>query len=205
MSRKRTNRKLCLSFSQNFQIDQAGTVCSRQNTRMKDYPKKLETVANVTIILFAVLFGAALVNRYFAPTSASRNSNTPQLELNSKFALDKVDWSSNKKNLVLAFSTSCGYCLASVDFYKQIAHLSKANGDMRLIVVSSQPKIEVKAFFDERELEIDEVIQTHLTELSINGTPTLVLVDSHGLVQKLLVGRLPLEREKEVLEALVSG
>lgn len=169
---------------------------------MKEYPRKLEMVANVTIILFAVLFGAILINKYFVSVPDSRNSNAPQLETGTKLNLGKVDWSSHKTNVVLAFSTTCSYCLASVDFYKQILQIRNANEDIRLIVVSSQPQNEVEEFLDRRELEVDQVIQVTLSDLSINGTPTLISVDSNGLVQNFWVGRLPPDREQEVLAAL---
>lgn len=169
---------------------------------MKNVHKKLELITNVAIIIVSVLFATVLVSRFFNVEKSSDVSAQSQIEANTKFEMTGVDWTSHEKNVVLAFSTKCRFCIESVDFYRQLSAKIGGSGGERLIIVSPQPKDEISKFFEKAGIAVGEIIQTQLSDVSINGTPTLVLVNREGIVQKVWVGRLPPDGEAEVAASL---
>jgi hypothetical protein len=51
---------------------------------------------------------------------------------------------------------------------------------------------------------VDEVRQATLTEIEINGTPTLLLLDRSGRVKHVWLGKLPSEKESDVVTTLTQ-
>jgi len=169
---------------------------------MKDIHKKLESLTNVAIIVIAILFGTVLVSKYVLSDHAAATPKLNGIAANKKFNLREIDWSKSEKNLVVAFSTNCRFCIESTAFYEQMANRKAERSKVRLIVVSPQPVDEVQRFFRERRITIDEFVQAPLSDISVNGTPTLVLVDREGLVKDSWVGKLPPDVEKALLSKL---
>ncbi len=169
---------------------------------MAEIHKLLESAANVAIIVVALLFGAALTTKYFATSPNQEVPNRNGVEKNAKFLLSDIDWSTHEKNLVLAFSTKCRFCIESVNLYQELAQKRTQSGNFRMIVVSPEPPNEIKSFFDKHNIQIDNFVQTQLSDLSISGTPTLVLVDKNGIVQNTWRGKLPPAGESELIGAL---
>jgi hypothetical protein len=84
-------------------------------------------------------------------------------------------------------------------FYQQLA---KTHGGTRLIAVLSQPVDEGKRYLGTLGVSVDEVKQASLDFINVRGTPTLLLVNSDGVVVKTWVGKLPAEQEAEVLSKI---
>lgn len=169
---------------------------------MEKVYKKLELVTNVTIIVVALFFAVVLASRFIAADTTKDKSAAQQNLENTRFNLDQVNWAVNEKNLVLAFSTTCRFCLESTSFYKQLTEKVKGQASIKMIAVTPQPTDEVKELFAKQNILVEDVIQTRLSDVSINGTPTLLLIDKNGVVQKVWVGRLSPESEAEVMAAL---
>jgi hypothetical protein len=54
-------------------------------------------------------------------------------------------------------------------------------------------------------VQVDEVKHANFQSLQIGGTPTLLLVDSNGIVQKVWLGKLSETKEKEVMDQSRRG
>ncbi len=169
---------------------------------MTDIHKKLESITNVAIIVVAVLFGTTMASKYFAVGPEIVKPQPQTIAPNTKFNLKEADWSTTDRTLVLAFSTTCRFCIESAGFYKNLAAKVATRHDLKMMVVSPQPLDDVKKFFSEREIQINDFVHAKLSDISVNGTPTLVLVDRDGLVKESWVGRLPPDGEKELLSKL---
>lgn len=165
---------------------------------MANIAKKVEVGANIGIIIAVVMIGVLFVRNY----TGKQQPASHQIPIGTKFALQDVNWKANEKNLVFALSTSCHFCSASADFYRQIAQAKAKN--VRTIAVFPQPLAEAQEYTKKMGIEFDEVRQANLTSLEVNGTPTLLIIDNGGLVRNVWVGKLPTQKEKEVLAKVGS-
>lgn len=159
--------------------------------------KKIELVANLAIIVVACLLATVLVKNYVVNkhtervnTNASQPSNSPTVS-----SLD-IDWRQNKQTLLLAVSSTCHFCTESAPFYQQLA---KSSGRTRLIALLPQPINEGKKYLEGLGVTVDEVRQATLSSINVNGTPTLLLVDSNGVVIKTWIGKLAVAQQEDVL------
>jgi len=177
--------------------------------------KKVELAANVGIIVVAVLGSADLIRHLVprppaqpvsaavAPTDRAARpataSSTP-LSAGARIALPGVDWSRHDKTFVLVLSTGCHFCLDSGPFYKRLsAEIHKHAGTIGTVAVFPQPVDEARRFLAGFDVAVDSVLQAPLPSTGARGTPTLVVVDKTGTIEKVWIGRLPPQRENDVL------
>lgn len=161
--------------------------------------KKLEIGANVAIVIVAVLIAIMFLRNSTGNNSGPQHTISPGMQ----FALKNVDWRANQKNLVMAVSTTCHYCTESAAFYRRVVAECKQRG-VRTVAVLPQSPAEAEAYLKGEGVAVDEVRQAVLPDLEINGTPTLLIVDQSGRVKSVWPGKLPAERENEVLAKLTN-
>lgn len=163
--------------------------------------KKIELAANVAIIVVACLLATVLVKNYLVTrhTEQARNSQSQPLKNPTVSGLD-IDWRQSKQTLLLAVSSTCHFCTESAPFYKQLA---RERGRTRLIALLPQPIDEGKRYLEGLGVTVDEIRQTPLSSINVNGTPTLMLVDRDGVVIKTWVGRLAEEQQADVLSKVL--
>jgi thioredoxin-related protein len=173
--------------------------------------KKIELAANVAIIAVACLLAIVLIKNHLftgaranEPANTKQSSNQPVLSENQigkgthLSSLD-VDWKQSKQTLVLAISNTCHFCTDSAPFYQALV---KAKKDARVVAVLPQPVEEGRAYLEKLGVSVDEIRQLPLDKIGVRGTPTLILVDTSGTVKDLWVGRLPPEKETDVMNRL---
>jgi thioredoxin-related protein len=163
--------------------------------------KKIETLANVAIIVVALVLAGVLVKRYLLPgeTPASPPPAAAQIQPGTQITLADVDWAKSDQTLLLVLSDTCHFCTDSAGFYKRIVQEKSARGGARLIAVLPQDVEKGKAYLDKLGVSVDEVKQASLAAVGVRGTPTLILVDKAGKAVNSWVGQLPVEKEAEVL------
>lgn len=167
---------------------------------MKNFSEKVQTAANIAIILVAILLGGVLVKPYIFPAAAMKSAPTGEtIKLGTKLPLTDVDWNKSEKNLVLVLSSTCRFCNESAPFYQKLAAQKSEQNNFRLIAVMPQKTEEAKKYLDEHKISVDEIKQTNLDAINVRGTPTLVLVDNTGAVVESWVGKLTPEKETEVI------
>lgn|SRR5215471_2320420 len=166
--------------------------------------KKIETTANVAIILLALVVGAVLIKRQFHGSSSSLNATaltaSPALRAGARLSLRDVDWTKSRRTLLLALSKGCHFCTESAPFYRKLADETSGRSDLRLIAVFplGGPS-DAKEYLNELGVSVAETKQAPLEAIGARGTPTLVLVDSGGTVMDSWTGRLTAEKETELL------
>ena len=161
--------------------------------------QKLETTANIAIILVAFLIGFFLLQNYVFPTNA--NPASAKIEQGVKVNIPNVDWQKNEKTLVLYIKKGCKYCTDSMPFYKKLAE-QKSKIKTKFVVVSQDSEEISNEYLKENNVEFDEVRKTSLASIGARGTPTLILVNEKGEVSNSWVGRLTSDKEQEVLNQL---
>lgn len=161
---------------------------------MSGAAKKIETAANVAIIIAALGFAVVVFKRYIA-------NPAPQISVGEKLKVQNINWQDNKKNMVLGLSTNCHFCTESAGFYRQLVQQCKQD-HVRTIALLPQPLSAAQEYLKNEGVSVDEVRQAILPEIGIPGTPTLLIVGESGRVQNVWIGKLPEDSEKDVLSKL---
>ena len=164
---------------------------------------KLESLANLAIIAVAVILGFTLLSRYFAP-QPSANPDSGALKPGIALPSSNIDWSKNEKNLVLVLSTQCKYCQESSDFYRRLTERASSVASLRTIAILPQSLEESTKYLSEKNITVNDVLKGNPSDLLVRGTPTLILVDKSGTALDVWVGKLPPEKEAEVLERIAG-
>ncbi|HEY0349122.1 MAG TPA: hypothetical protein VGC60_13300 [Pyrinomonadaceae bacterium] len=165
---------------------------------MNPLARKIETVANVCIIVVAIVLCVAAV-RYFR-TKPESKAPTPAIAAGTKINLPNEDWARNRQTLLLALSTHCKYCSASAEFYQRL--VNSASSKTKLVALLPQSPEESQQYLAGLKLTIKDIQQVSPPALGLRATPTLILVDSAGTVTNSWVGKLPPDKEEEVLSSL---
>lgn len=167
---------------------------------MSTLPKKLELLANISIIIVAILLGVVLVNRYLLPGSPEPNAvQAGQIQPGTKLSFPDVNWDKSRKTLLLVLSTNCKYCTASAPFYQQLVKRKGSREDVRIVAVLPQNRDESRKYLGDHGITVDQISQAPPRAAYARGTPTLIMVDSTGSVVESWIGKLPPEKETEVL------
>jgi hypothetical protein len=161
---------------------------------------KLEAIANVAVILVALAVGGPVLERYIesarAPKQVAVGDHLP--------AIAGVDWSEHRHTLVLALNTGCHFCQDSVPFYQKLASSHAVARDLDVVAIYPNDVDSVRQFNTQRALPIRSIANARFEGLHIGGTPTLLLVDNAGWVERAWVGLLTARQELDVL-AMISG
>ena len=131
--------------------------------------------------------------------SFRRSQISPEIHSGTQILLSGIDWAKNGRTLLMAVSDKCHFCSESASFYQRLA---KERGKTQLVAVLPETEEEGKNYFAKLNVAVDDIKQVTLNSLGVRGTPTLILVDSNGTAVKSWAGKLPSDREAEVLASL---
>ena len=164
---------------------------------MSSLYKKIELLSNIAIIIVALLLGVVLIKHYIFNSPGS--ADVKSVSAGTKISLPDMDWSKSRHTLLLALSPGCHFCSESVPFYQRLARAAEGRDDIRLVAVFPQPLGEGQKYLDELGVSIKDVKKVDLASIQVRGTPTLIMVDSKGVVTDAWVGKLPSDKEDEVI------
>lgn len=166
---------------------------------MDRFRKIVELAANVAIVIVAVLLCAVLLKNQYANTTTQDFGGGPTGEVKpqEKIDLPEVDWQKGEQTLLLVLSTTCHYCSESTAFYQQL--VKERGGNTRIVAALPQNLDESRDYLKKHGVSVDDVKQTNLDSIGVNGTPTLILVNNDGVVKDVWVGKLPKPDQTEVL------
>lgn len=165
---------------------------------MNNLTKRLEQLANVAIIVVALLLGGVLVKRYLLPQAESPPAQA-RIQPGTKLSVPGVEWGKNERTLLLVLSTSCHFCTESAPFYQRLAQEKGKKGGVGLVAVLPQSVGESQKYLNDLGVSVDDIKQAGFDAVQVRGTPTLIMADRTGAVVESWVGKLPVEKEVEVL------
>lgn len=160
---------------------------------------RLDTVANVAIISVALITATVFARRYFLPND---NKSAPQNLVGTKPQLNDVNWSAGKQTLLLLLQKGCHFCTESAPFYWRLSQEVAASKDARIIALLPQTVTEAHEYLKGLNVPISDVRQATPSSLGVRGTPTILLVNQAGVVTDAWNGKLPAEKELDVLVKL---
>jgi thioredoxin-related protein len=170
---------------------------------MNNVNKKLETVANIAIIVVAITLVAVLAKRFiFSDRNQTQTAEQVPSNVGTKISGLDVDWSKSDKNLLLMISNTCRYCTESAPFYKRLVQERTQRDTFRLTAVLPQTVAEGQTYLNGLGVGITEIKQLTPGTIRVRGTPTLLLVNSAGVVTEEWLGKLPPDEENEVISRL---
>ena len=108
--------------------------------------------------------------------------------------------------VVLVVRSQCTFCTDSMPFYRRLQQRAHhVSGRLRLVAVSLDPVAVGRAYLAEHGVMPDAVAPYPITTRTrVDGTPTLVAVDSSGRVVGRWTGRLSSTQERE-MEAVLDA
>jgi len=168
---------------------------------------KLDTIANIAIILVCIIAAVILIRNNFFPGSAGRPAGAPpEAKKGETYAeLRQAVPAGTDRALVLALSPTCHFCNDSMPFYKQLLDQRNQKGSA-VKVIAAVPGDDVKSDeeknFTSHGIQPDSIIAVDFKKIKVPGTPTVLLVDNQGKILDVWVGKLDGSREREVLARL---
>ncbi len=165
---------------------------------MPGIARKIEVVANVAIILVALLLAYVVVTLFFL----RQEPTIPQIANGTKLAVEGVHFDDSRQTVLLALSVGCHFCSESAPFYRRLLDEASKRPDVRIVAVLPQERGEAQKYLDSLSVPIKDIRQAPLSTIQVGGTPTLIMLDAKGEVTASWIGKLPPEQETEVLSKL---
>lgn len=164
--------------------------------------QKIELTTNILIIVATLVITVAVIQKYFWGSSLNAPSRI-QPTIGMKVDLPNTDLSNQPKTLILALQKGCHFCSESAPFYKRIIQ-SVSGKNIKLIAVLPNKIEDSQNYLNELGLSGIEIKQAPLDTVKASGTPTLILANDKGEVTDFWIGKLPVEKESEVINKLNS-
>jgi thioredoxin-related protein len=168
-------------------------------TEMKS---KIESAANIIVILFAVIVGSVFLKDRLSTLPPESNV----VKAGDKLAnLDGWDWSAHDQTLVLVLRKGCHFCEDSAPFYQRLNSQQQQGGsNSRIVAVFPDTNDAVKEVVQSEGLGFQALSGVPLERLNVSATPTLLLVDKSGTVLNAWIGMLSPRQELEVMRATTA-
>ncbi len=163
--------------------------------------KRLDQIANIAVIVTSLallgFLGSAWYGSHYGPQShVARN----KVLVGSTVKLPGVDFTRNGKTLLIAVSSTCHFCQESQPFYRQLANTPGSTAN--LVAVLPMPQRDAEIYVHSTISPSLRVVSASLNTIDVDSTPTLLLVDGQGKVEKAWVGKLDDSGEKQVQSQL---
>jgi hypothetical protein len=137
-----------------------------------------------------------------APKRQTHAMNEVGLADRTLAPLPGYSWSSYPKTLVIAIRTGCPYCEASLPFYRQLGEQEKSNLlHAHVLIVMPNDAYFGSNFLKKDDVDVQVIFGQKLGALKVSGTPTVLLLDSSGRIERTWIGQLSSRGEKEVIDA----
>lgn len=162
----------------------------------------IELGAQIVVAVAVVVAAGALVKRNLYPTRGANPENRPRINAGEKLNVANVDWQQNKKSLVFFLKKDCSFCTSSAPFYRQLLEEASKRNVKSLAILPDSDQ-EAREYIAYLKLPIDTMQTGPLDQYKITGTPTVLFVDSQGIVRNIWFGA-PREHEKEMRDKLIE-
>ena len=170
---------------------------------MNNLNKRTELLANIAIVVVAILLSVVLVKRFILESDLPASpAAANQIAPGDHVSLEGIDWVKNGHTILLVLQKGCRYCTESAPFYQQLIKEIANRNDVKLIALFPHSVTEGKNYLDEIGVSIADVRQIAPDQLRIGGTPTLILVDANRVAVDVWKGKLPPDAESRVLSKL---
>ena len=172
-----------------------------KNSYSLNFKEALEIVTSIMVVVGVLLFGFVVYRQLIHPTGAVQAAEPAEGTVLP--ALPGYNWAQHRETLVLAIRTGCHFCEDSMPFYRELLKAEK-DGESKAYLVSLLPDAETAAthMLQDAQLDVPVVASVPLEQFHISATPTVILVDRNGRVEKTWVGEQQPTGQKAILDAI---
>lgn len=128
------------------------------------------------------------------PTSAYQPGSA--IEDTADLGLSKA-----RRTLLIVTASTCHFCTASMPFYRKMVPAAK-QADVRVVGVTTEELTVNQMYLASNGIQVDTVASAANNNISVHGTPTLLLLRNDGKVIASWRGKLSARQEDDVLSAL---
>ncbi|CAN5340982.1 hypothetical protein BH20ACI1_BH20ACI1_16490 [soil metagenome] len=165
---------------------------------MKTPSKNLDNLANIAVIILAVVLTVVLVQKFYFGSS-----NVPQrIKAGDKISIAGLDFNQNEKTILIALQPNCRFCAESADFYKTLQESVSSKGGFHSIALFSPEIQNEKEYLQTLNVKFDEIKKVSFETLKIQATPTTLIINKEGKVESVWNGKLSPQREDEFFSQL---
>ncbi len=162
--------------------------------------EKLEVVTNIMVIAGVLVFGFVLYRSYTNHAGSAQEAPAVGTVLP---ALPGYGWDGRSQSLLLALRKGCHFCEDSMPFYRELLNAQKSDGSKaRLVAVLPDTEMDATRLLHDAQLDVPTVAPFQLAQLHISGTPTVILVDGKGRVEKVWVGEQDAAGQQAIRDAI---
>ncbi|MGI8467250.1 MAG: peroxiredoxin family protein [Pyrinomonadaceae bacterium] len=161
-----------------------------------------DTSINITVLVCLVALIGFFGYRWFVPQTRQSNYKEDFAEGKTLAEVPNLDEGNYEKSIILILNTDCKYCNASVDFYKRLANTKYDTNSKQLVALFLQPKEIVDKYISEKAFPIRSISSVSFEKLKAGVTPTIVAIDKQRRIIRAWFGKLPPDKEQEVLDVL---
>jgi hypothetical protein len=163
---------------------------------------RIEKATHLCLITLCLVSVALLLERRLRPAPARPKQPVSAEAFTGKHLdVPGLHWISSPLHAVLFLNTQCHFCEMSAPLYRELADLRRAHpGNLTLSVLSVEHLDVMKAFLAKESIPVDGVYRVNSEAYGLRNTPTLLIVDAHGTIQRAFIGVLDAAHRKAALE-----
>ncbi len=163
-------------------------------------------MTNLVLFVVAMFVGAYYYATWPSTTpapGATSGAATVSYKAGERFDIPGLVAAGPGRTLVLVLNTTCRYCNDSLPFYRELQR--RKPGGSRLLAVSREPS--TPAFSDHltRHGFAPDSAVAGIQLPQVRMTPTMILLNSSAIVERVWEGQLNAEQQKEVMAEWVKA
>ncbi|HZS54229.1 MAG TPA: hypothetical protein VFA65_07480 [Bryobacteraceae bacterium] len=171
----------------------------------------LKELSWILASVVVVLVSLAVYKHISSPNHASHDdfpSNaTPSLArqvigVGRSIKVAAIDFRKYPFSLILFAQPRCGYCIRSEPFHRTVSVEAAKNKVAFIVAVPSRKK--AQQYLNDINMSSYITAEWKDLSLSVDGTPTIIAVDSNGVVRRIWIGQLSPTKEKEIINLIVK-
>jgi len=126
----------------------------------------------------------------------------PVVKIGNRVDVKDIPYDRVQKTLVVALGLSCGYCAASMPFYRRLTTEVQKRRDIQFVAALSTNEPAAREYLLKQHLAVTSLTLLPLSRLGVQGTPTILLIDNEGRIRQHWLGKLTATEESAVLSSL---
>jgi peroxiredoxin len=117
--------------------------------------------------------------------------------------IEGLDFSTAPQTLLMYVRSTCGFCTKSMPFYQRLLEESRSS-DVRIVAVGSEEQETINDYLVSHGVRVHGVVSVTAGAIRSPGTPTLILVNREGKVEKVWQGQLMRKAEEDAVVVALS-
>ena len=164
----------------------------------------LEYATNIALVIVCGLLGWFFIKNHQALLHGATQANVEANLTGTVISpIPFYNWDNHEKTLVMGLQVGCHFCEASMPFYKRLSDLQQANRlHAYLLAVMPNDIDPASKLLRSNGVRIACACGYSLRSIEVSQTPTLLLVNAQGRVEREWVGQLASAEENQVISEL---